>query len=120
MGIGKKRFVSIVVYIEAISNLDEATLEKRLGNLIDPSHLREQVLDREFISFLSTTFSVRLGPISREKVPELLPLVEPASDAMKLQRIKELVDEVKGKYGRPDDLEQAVFKAFEGIARVVL
>jgi hypothetical protein len=120
MPIGKKRFVSITVDIEAISNLDEHTLERRLENFIDPSDLRGQLLDREYVSFLNTKFSIRLGPISQEKAPEPPPLVEPPSDAMKLQRIKALVEEVKGKYGHPDELEQAVFKAFEGIARAVL
>ena len=48
-----------MVTIEAITNMDDWTLENRLVNFLDAKDLRAQLIDREGITFLAT--DVKLG-----------------------------------------------------------
>lgn len=121
MTIGKKRMVHVLVNIDTITNLDDFTLEQRFETFIDPHRFREERLDdKEYMRFITTAF--KFYPFEGErpvKTAAPLPLVEPPSPEMKLQRIKALVEGIKGKYSHPDDLERVVFEAFGQIAALV-
>lgn len=118
MTIGKRKLVHIAVHIEAITNMDNFTLERRLETFIDPNRMRSESLEaREFIRFTNTRMAVHAAGLPEPTMQ--LPLVEPASDGMKLQAIRGLVEGIKGTYSHPDQLESAVFQAFERIAEIV-
>ena len=61
MTTGKRRKVQIVVTIEAITNMDDWTLENRLVNFLDAKDLRAQLIDREGITFLATDDKLGTG-----------------------------------------------------------
>lgn len=120
MSIGKKRAVRVVVSIEAVTNLDNFTLEQRFETFIDPNRFREERLDpKEYIRFMHTRIDHQpLGGAPQVTMQMPAPTL-PLSPETKLQLIKELTESVQGKYGHPDELETAVFSAFEQIARIV-
>jgi hypothetical protein len=121
MTIGKRHLVCVTVHIEAITNMEDYTLGRRMETFIDPNRLRSESLEeREYIRFTNTKIDIHPAgaPQTTMQLP-IPPLVEPASDGMKLQAIKGILEEIKGVYTHPDQLETVVFQAVERIAKLV-
>ena len=61
VSITKRHTVRITITIDAIANMDDDTLERRLENFIDPTSLSEQLLGTEKVTFLATNIDIKQG-----------------------------------------------------------